>query len=535
MDFKKIIIALILVSIAANVSARKIESRVSDVVLYSQGAMVTRTTNVELNAGDHNLVLTGFPSEIRSDQLQVEVTGSDVRIGQVRLKEHKTRNAQNEEINELDEKIANVKLDMSIVEDSNKSANLQLKFLDSLASGYAKQAWVGSAQASADTVSWERALSLMQTGSANSYKVIRDNLTKMSELKKDLNLLNRQRSAKLGAELENSQVIVNVATETPSSAEIKVHYYQDDAAWFSTYEARLNSETGKLQLTQKAVIEQNTPEPWVQANIVLSTSQPSAEMRAPEVSSVFLNLIDRQTSYASAPSNSDGSGMLEEVIVTASKVKDSWSGSYSLNYPIAGLVTVNNDADQEQQYDLQKFEFNASLVTQIVPRESTQAYLAARFTNDGNTPLYTSEMLVYVDSVLMGEATMPNILPGSEVTLPMGQDRRIEVKVVDRGGVGGDGGIIKKQRKEVTDLVFEITNRRSVSSSIEVRDAYPVSKNRAVKVAIIDGATPPTEPNENDKAGVAVWRKQLGSGETWKINFGYSVTHPAEREVRQSY
>lgn len=531
MNLRKLCIYLSLSIFSSTSFAIEIESKVSDVIVYLDGAVVTRTADINLKTGIQSVTLVGFPKYIEANQLQVEIDNNNVRIGQVKLKENRTRDAQSSEINDLDQRIKQVELDIAILDDQTKSANLQLKFLDSLASGYAKQAWVGAAQATADTASWERALGLMQTGSAKSYKIIRDNAAKVTEFKKDLSLLKRQRSSKLGGELENSQVIVNLETDTPTAAKVKVHYYQEDAGWWSTYEARLDSETGKLQLAQKAVVGQSTEEPWLNANVVLSSSQTTADMQPPEVSSVFLDLLDKQPRYRSSAPKLSTSGPLEEIIVTAQKRTRSTPSNYSVNYQIPGLVTITNDEDQEQQFDLEKFEFSSELITQIVPRQSKQAFLTTRFTNNTPTPLYSSDMVVYVDNVLMGQTEIPNILPGAEVTLPMGVDRRIEVNVADKGGIGGDKGIIKKSRSSATNLVFEITNRRSINSNIEVRDVYPVSKNRALKVKINDDSTPPTENDENDNAGVSLWKKQLSAGETWEINFGYIITYPSDRKI----
>ena len=127
---------------------------------------------------------------------------------------------------------------------------------------------------------------------------------------------------------------------------------------------------------------------------------------------------------------------------------------------------------------------------------------------------------------------MPTILPGEEATLPMGQDRRVQIVVSDQGGKGGNSGVISKQRSDVTDLIYEITNRRSAESTVEVKDAYPVSRDKAIKVQIDKKATEPDEKDFEDKAGVVVWRKVLQPSETWKINQAYKVSYPSKRIIR---
>ncbi len=525
--------------------AAEVKTAVSEVTVYTNGALVTRSATLSLAAGDQTIELTGLPSNLDAQTMRLEVNNKGVRIGQVNIKENKFLEATDPVVVSLKDKIALKENDIRQVQDSTNAAKLQLKFLESLATGYSKEAWVGSAQGSADIASWRQALGIMQSGSEEANKVIRKNILSMVKLNNQLSLLKRELADKRSLKASNNSVVVNLSSTTVANAVVKIHYLQDDAGWGPSYEARLNSDVGKLLLAQKAVLWQGTEEPWSNTKVTLSTSQPSQEMQPPVLNSEFYDLQEkpkpmpsrRSKAYAEAPmaSLSMNDSMLEETVVSGTRRVQEWSGSYSQSFPIAGRINVSNNEDETQRYDLEVFEFNTALVTQITPMQSTQAYLSARFTHDGKNPIYGNQMLVYVDGVLMGSAAMPTILPGAEVTLPMGIDRRIEVKVDNLGGVGGSGGIIKKQITDTTDLVFEITNRRASVANIEVRAVYPASKNKALKIEIGDKATPPTEEDVDGNTGVALWKKELGSGETWAINYNYSKTRPADRDLRRVY
>ena len=143
---------------------------------------------------------------------------------------------------------------------------------------------------------------------------------------------------------------------------------------------------------------------------------------------------------------------------------------------------MTNDSDEPITLDLANFRFDTELITQIVPRETTQAFLAARFVYDKPLPLYGSTMAVYVDGVYAGTSEMPTALPQSEVVLPMGQDRRVEVTVESQGGLAGKEGIVSKRKTEATDYLFEISNRRASASNVEVMDRYPIARNKAIEV-----------------------------------------------------
>lgn len=543
-----VMLLLVSLSLPLQSKAANVETSISDVTIYTSGATVTRTAVMNVLAGETEATFLGLPANINGENLQIAFSDKSIRMGQVSYKTRQSRDVRDQEVQRLEAEINAVNTKISTVTDDSKVAKLQLTFLESLATGYSKEAWVNSAQGNANVGSWQQALNLMQSGSSGAYAKIRENQIKVIELNKDLDVLKRSLQETHQGSKSSRSVTVTLAANADVSSEVKLQYYQPSAAWYPIYEARLNSDSGELALSQKAVIQQATEEDWKNVRVTLSTSQPTAAMAAPSVDSVFLSLkpaYQRKASY-------DGSAdmLLEEVVVTARKgssksrarsepvelsgapSSEKWTGSYASNFPIAGQISVTNNSSDADTYDLEKYNFPTKLITQIAPRKSTKAFLAARFTNSEKLPLQGSKMTVFVDGVLIGSTQMQTVLPGEEATLPMGQDRRVQVVVSDQGGKGGNSGVISKQRADVTDLIYEITNRRSAQSTVEVKGAYPVSRDKAIKVQIDKKATEPDETDFEDKAGVIVWRKVLQPSETWKINQAYKISYPSKRTVR---
>lgn len=220
---------------------------------------------------------------------------------------------------------------------------------------------------------------------------------------------------------------------------------------------------------------------------------------------------------------------IEEMVVSGSRIAK--VGNFAVNYEIPGGSSVPNDSDEAVTLDLASFRFDTELVTRIVPRASTQAFLTARFTYNESVPLYRSDMRVFVDGVFAGFSEMPTALPKAEVLLPMGQDRRVEVKAESQGGEDGSGGIISRRKTEVTDYVFEITNRRDRPSIVEVLDRIPVARNREIDVDVPRTATQPSERDLDDQPGLIMWHNTLGAGESWRIRHQYTVTYPEKYEL----
>ncbi|MDH5621362.1 MAG: mucoidy inhibitor MuiA family protein [Gammaproteobacteria bacterium] len=513
--------------------AASVPSRVDSVVVYPEGATVTRVASVVLNAGDNDVTFTGLVNAIDADRLRVEVADNGVRIGQVRLATEQQRDV-------LDAEIAAVQLDIDAVTerilaiaDSSKAAKLQLTFLEGIATGYSKEAGRESIRGAADLNAWKAALGLLLSASADASKIIRENDVKSRELSKDLSLLQRKLSDLSGGSLATTAIELSLHSNRSVQAEIRLHYFQDDASWLPHYEARLDSNSGELLLAQQASVHQETDEDWTNVKLTLSTSQPGGELMAPTLESEFLNVeVPRPQKARRAGVAADryvASPMaLEEVVVTGTRVARADVGNFAVNYDIPGRISLANDSDEGVTLDLANFQFVAELVTQVVPRNSTQAFLAARFIYDRTLPLYGSGMTVFVDGAYAGNTEMPTALPQAELLLPMGQDRRIEVDAQTQGGEDRQDGIISKRKTEATDYVFVITNRRAAPSYVEVMDLYPVARNKSVDVEVPRTATVPDERDVDNEPGLILWKKTLGPGETWRIRHQYTVSYPAD-------
>jgi uncharacterized protein (TIGR02231 family) len=503
------------------------------VVIYPEGATVTRIASVSLSAGENDVKFAGLVNSIDADRLRVEVAEDGVQIGQIRLAKEQRRDVVDAEIAAVQEDIDTVTERMLAVADSNKAAKLQLTFLESIASGYAKAAGSESSVGAADVNSWKAALGLLMSASDAANKLIRENDVKSRDLAKDLSVLQRKLNDLNGGSLATTAIELTLSSNRAQQTEIRLHYFQDDASWSPRYEARLDSNTGELQLAQQAVVVQETDEDWKDVKLMLSTSEPGGELMAPVLESEFLNLYEpvlrkaqaadrRQVTLASSPM------AMEEIVVTGNTVTRAEVGGFAVSYDVPGRMTLTNDSDEGVTIDLASFNFVAELVTQVVPRESTQAFLAARFVYDKSLPLYGSEMTVFVDGAFAGNTTMPTALPQAELVLPMGQDRRIAVNAQTQGGEDRRDGIINKRKTEATDYVFEITNRRAAPSYVEVMDRYPVSRNKAVEIDVPRSATAPDERDINDQPGLILWKKTLGAGESWRIRHQYTVSYPAD-------
>lgn len=540
---KTVAILLVAVLIVAEpAGAADLSSRVEAVTVYPSGALVTRVARVELAAGDNTLRLDGLPPGLASELLQAEIDSTSaetVSIGQVRVSRLESRDAYDAAVAELTRDIDALKLRIRAIDDSSTAAERRLRFLDGLSQSYARDAGLESSRGAASVATLRDALDLLQTGSESASALIRENATAKAELARDLSVLERRLADLRGGSRSATAVTLTVTAERPVTTELRLRYYRDAAGWSPVYEARLDTSSGALTLLQQADVRQATAEAWQGVALTLSTSQPSGRLEAPELASHFLTLAERAREQ-SARASVSADAMLEvqaladeseALAVTAARRTDT---NFAVNYEVPGVTDVPNDGGEATTLDVERFRFDTELITRVVPRSSTDAFLIARFEQTGSVPLYGSGMRIFVDGVYAGMAEMPTAMPGAEVELPMGQDRRVLVRAESQGGEGGAGGFFSRSQADVVDYVFEIANRRDSVARVEVLDRIPVSRDRSIDVEIGDDATPPDHTDLDDRPGLRRWDRSLAAGETLRIRHQYSIRYPDDRQLVRS-
>ena len=509
--------------------AAALESRIDAVTVYPRGAEVTRIARITLTPGSNTVVLDGFPGDIGLSRIQAMVKEDSVEVRSIRLDTQEQREAYDAEVQRLEEAITQTKDAIAAIDDEIAAAELQLKFLEGLAQGYAANERSEAATGQADIASWQQALDSIGKGASGAMQRKRDARKSRREVQKDLSVLERELENKLDRRADSVRLLVSLASPSALETNLRVTYFQRQARWHSTYAAYLDTASSELRLTHEAQVSQTTSEDWQDVELTLSTGNPGGAMQAPEQDSEFLDLRDPRSAESAAARGRAyefrQSLALEEIVVMAASVRPN---RYAVIYQASERADVANEADQEQTVPLTGYRFNVALVTRTTPRKNARAYLTARFTQDRKTPLFSGPMRVVVDGAYAGLAELPELLPGADAVLPMGPDRQVEVLVIDKGGEKGSEGFFASRNSELTDFLFDIVNRHSRATSVEVIDYYPVPRDERIEVSVPRGASAPDEKDLDERPGVLAWRKELKPGERWQIVHQYEVSYPED-------
>lgn len=508
------------------------ELRIDQVTVYRQGAMVTRTGQVNVPAGEQRLIVRGLPAGVDGRTLRVTVGNASVQLGGVEVGTINEGRFVSDKERELRNRLEQKTDQRAAIQDEIATAETQLKLLDSLAANP-----VGSGnKAAVDGASLGAVLATVGSSAAAARAKVRDAKLKQRTVDREIETITADLAKVATQQRQSTEVKATVAASAAATVPVSVSYYVEQAGWNWLYEARLDTNKKQLSLRRQGQVRQGSGEEWSNVQLTLTTAQPSEDVATPQLPSQFLDLyVPRPIMpMAAAPRVAQEAKMdnrAEEIVVTRqARVA---ATQYLVDYQVPGRVSVA--ADREPRlYPIADDAFDTDLVARVVPNLSRSAYLEATFKYQRDVPIEAGELQLYRDGAFVGTAETEAFLPGAEVRMPFGVDERVRVAVRDEAAQSAERGVISKQVLKETRQRFEITSYHANTIAVEVIDRVPVSKNADVKVEVLKGATEPTARDFNGKAGVYCWTFDAPPQKTVAIRHYYSVRYPRDRELEAS-
>ncbi len=256
-------------------------SHVVAVTVYADRASVTREAEVKLPAGASTVMFDNLPAGLDGNSIRAQGTAeAAVTLGAVDTKtktEAKLAVPQEQQLQaqlqDLQDKRALLQADVG-ANDARKS------FLESL--GTAPPPVARSAADSDDPGAssvlkpeqWNAAANTLYAGMADTLKLGVSQGIAIRQIDQQVAALQAQMNSATG---QRSSVSVSVPLEAADATTLtlRVTYQVPRATWEPIYDARLDTKTGKLDLTEYAKVRQATGEDWANVALTLSTAQPS--------------------------------------------------------------------------------------------------------------------------------------------------------------------------------------------------------------------------------------------------------------------
>lgn len=350
---------------------QKIPSEIKEVTVYLSGAQITRTTKCTLPEGSSELVFTGLSHKI--DESSIQISGlSTVSILSIAY-----------DINFLEKSQSSPQLK----EWQGQLKNLEHKItlLKNVIYGLDEEEKVITTNRMVSTDN--QALSLEKVKEISQYyrerltaiknEIFETNL-KINGLKKEVKSLQLQMAEVNSApEKEQGEITIKFDAPTTTSLSLTLKYLVNDAGWVPNYDIKSTALNAPLRLAYKANVYQNTGQDWNQANIILSTGNPSHNISKPKLEAHYLDFTTAYSKRYSPAQRKKGYAYNPAVKKVAGTVTDE-SG-----LPLPGVSVIIKGTNKGTQTD---FDGNYELEVPF-GQELSFSYIGM---HSQDIPLYSS-------------------------------------------------------------------------------------------------------------------------------------------------
>ncbi len=276
--------SILFIAIAAKADDQKIISKVQKVIVFLNGAQVTRTAMVNVNAGTSTLVFENISPGIDVQSIQVHANGEFTIL------------SVKHELDFLNEQTKQKRIEDLRVQ--QKSIKDKIDLQNSLSSVYQEEEnmlvenqVISGQNTGLDIIKLKQALDFQTERLTALKKKQQDNNLQILALTTELQKYNQQiADINKGATKETSNILVTVSSKTSLQTEFTLSYVVHNASWFPTYDIRAKNVNSPISISYKANVSQQSGEDWKNIKLTLSTGNPTVSGSKPELNPYYLNL-----------------------------------------------------------------------------------------------------------------------------------------------------------------------------------------------------------------------------------------------------
>jgi uncharacterized protein (TIGR02231 family) len=530
-----------------------VESRISEVTVYTDRARVTRRGTVSLTGNERELTIASLPATI--DTESVRATGSGtvaVRILGVRSEIIYSTEPAGDRAAELTQQIQELETQKRAIEDQLASRRIQLKFVENLSEK--------SVAAFANNIAKQQ-IGLNETGElltflGSNYKkyisAIAQHERQRNELDKQIKALRNQlQQIQTPNYQQTFNIIVAVEPSGSGTFDLEVSYVVIRASWTPLYDLRVNTSSDRINLYYLAEVTQNTGEDWAGVALILSTAKPGMGTLPPKLAPWYVDILRPKSAPAaefyrprmamrSASSDDSESDENEELFALAvagspaapapieaetATARVSREGG-TVSFEVGGNSNIPSDGNPHK-VTIFSDNYPSQPEYIAIPRLVSFAYLQAIVTNPmTGATLLPGTANIFRDNTFVGTVPLENISPGQEFKLNLGIDEglKIERELVERQV---DKKLIGNQRRTSYAYRLMVTNLKQVQANLTLKEQLPVSRHEQIKVRLTL-ANPKIVAGE---MGLLEWEISLPPQAKQELYYQFVVEHPLELKV----
>lgn len=522
---------------------QKLSSAIKAVTVYNDRAAITRYAEVQLGAGEHELIFENLPVRLDDASLQVDAKAtSPTTILDVVTKQQRLISNANERLQQLEKQIEVLQEQLAKLNDRENIIKGQYDFIKQMQSSA-----VGATD-KANRPTMQQIQQIMELSNSTLTQLAaeqRQITTDKEQLQKQLQVLQNDRyplQREANSQVKNVAVRVNLAQS--ATVKIALTYVTFGASWYPIYDARFNSKEQNLALNYSANVAQQTGEDWRNVKLTLSTARPALGGNAPLLTEwkllPYSPDVYRNRGMAKKDIQYDAVMMPESAmeVVAAKQVKTTAykpalvpvanvdMSATSTAFTIAEPTSLITGGDQQKVTINSIPELSTSLTYQIVPRLQQVAYLQADTKNSSTYPLLAGQLNIFMDGRFIATGQLKTTMPNEQFKVDLGADEAIKVTYKQLKRFTEKTGFTNSGERITYNYLITVQNNKNKDVKVDIKDHIPISQNEKIKVKLLS-----PKNISPDKEGKLNWQITLKPMEKQEIPINFTIDYPVDTQV----
>ncbi len=503
-----------------------IPAKLQAVKVYLQGAELRHLAQLQLQAGEQQIVLSGLAGQIddRSIRLSTDKAGITVLAYQLR----KNYLKQNDDLPEVKSLLDTIQTFARLQEEDRVKMDVLLQEQQMILANNQ----VGGTHSGMSVLELQKLADFYRSRLADlNMKILQ---AKRGDEQYNLRIKKlRQQLAQRKALLPEfvHELVLDISATTTTTGKLEIIYTCPDVFWEPFYDLRAESLAKPLQLIAKARITQQTAIDWKDVEIAISSAVPAQFVSKPILNPWVLDFVQMyQPMSGDAPrAHKDDLLQLESTSAQFSNLKSSTPSKQvnylNYEYKPAERVTINHN--EARLVTLEEKILDNTYGHYVAPKQQKEVLLMAYVTDWEKLNLLPGNARVYLENALVGESWL-NFLAGDSDTLELslGIDKRVQVVYEQQNTFTSDRKLVNSRKKDYA-YVIKMKNSHQTAVNLIVDDVIPISANKEIEVTDLKLGNAILI---NDK-GLIRWKQTLPANGSQQLEYSFSVKYPKNKSV----
>lgn len=505
-------------------------SSILNIVVYPDSAMIQKQSVFSVKKGQNIIRISGITSNMTDASVQTNIQGgASVKIADVKVEKTYLAETHQEKTEKLKSRLENL-------EGLIKAGTNEITVLNS-STDYLKKVVPFPQNQKTTPKEVDAHVKFFARSLSENYEKIAKTESKLKKLEEEKKAVERELKDLSALAGESKSIVVSAfARDDLRKVTMVYSYLVSGAGWSPQYDLRADS-AAHVVMDCFATLRQSTGEDWKGVQMEISTAKPFVYGAPPELVPWFVDIYQPRPRMLKSAARRELDNLQPMMAMEKKKEAEPESGyempqikaeTSSFSFALPGKVDVPSD-NQPHKILIASADKDSKLNYYAVPKLSKYSYLRADLKNPFPFPLIEGPMSVFLDSRLVGTASLnKTILADEDMNLSLGVDEGIKVEKKLLKKFTEYEGAFTKETKVHYEYVIDIINGKNRDITLKVNDSVPVSRNEKIKVEI---ESPKKEDAKISEDGIMTWDLKLAKGEKKSLNIKFSVGYPKDLRI----